>query len=100
MHVSFSNVPHLQLVKLQFMTSNVLACLDTQETGEIFATEFHLIKFSQYWLAARGMMIAQTLPHVETEHVLIPVLKTNRVHQMQIVELPDMNLFVLVQTGT
>lgn len=39
MHALFSNVLHLQLVLLQFMTSDVHACLDTQETGEIFATE-------------------------------------------------------------
>ena len=45
-------------------------------------------------------MIAQILPHVETEHVLIPVLRTNPVHQMQTVELPDIKPSAHVQMDT
>jgi hypothetical protein len=85
MHALFSNVHHLQLVLLQFMTSDVRACLDIQETGEMFATEFHLTQSNQYQLAVPQMMIAQISQHVETEHVLTLVQRTNRVHQMQIV---------------
>jgi hypothetical protein len=85
MHALFSNALHLQLVLLQFTTSDVHACRDTQEMGEIFAIEFHLIQSSQYRLAVPRMMIAQISQHVETEHVLTLVLRTNHVHQMQIV---------------
>lgn len=85
MHALFLNVLHLQLVLLQFMTSDVHVYLDTQEMGEMFATEFHQIQSNQYRLAVPRMMIAQISQHAETEHVLTLVLRTNRVHQMQIV---------------
>jgi hypothetical protein len=100
MHALFSNVLIMQLVQPLFMISDVLACLDIREMAETIATDFPMIQFNQSWLAAKGTMIAQILPHVETEHVLIPVLRTNPVHQMQTVELPDIKPSAHVQMDT